>query len=882
MALVRAMFGADCVLLWPGSSERQVQEVAREQNAALGLVTAVEAGEQFGLLVAVDTADARRLQHVRAWAERGTPVAVVDHHPRTEHDVAAERVWRVPWGSCTTLVLALLCAGRTPRDPPLPPEALLAALAAAAAAGRAVCAPLVAAVALGGVLADSGGLAGPNAGRADALAAAVLHGCLAGGPPALLEMARRLGHGDGLSEAQRAAVAQLLESAERRRLFDGRTAAVAHAVSERPCPGFGEAVTTALERLPGCDALFAVGAFATLVVVAGRARGPGSPDCGAVLRLLGGGGHPGAAAATLHGETLASARERLYAAVATAGGGGPLLEAIAAERPVAVGAAQTVEAARAALVLRGVRQAPALDGEGRVAGLADRHVCDRAAHLGLGHAPVGDFLLDAPCVAAGAGVPLAAGPGLLGRSARLVCVVGPGGGLRAVVPRAAIAAALARQGVLPREAAPPARLPLEAALPRELLAVVREAGRLAEGMGAALVASGGLPRDLLLGRPVRDLDLMVAGVEARVFAAALHASLGSPAHPVLHHEAFHTAVVTVAGGLKIDVATARLEYYPEPAALPVVELASLKMDLARRDFSMNALAVHLTPGRFGQLEDHFNSKHDIEARRISVLHPLSFVEDPTRLFRALRFATRLGFHLCPMTTRLAAQAASLAERLTGSRIWHELAKGLEEDSPAAVVAAFLERGLLRAVHPALQSECRPADLECGAESVRWMREAGAFEGCAAARVLFVTLVWRLPEEALAQVGVRLMLPPALVQFAARCRAAAAAWQPRASPSHASRVLRALPPEGPAALRAVLRAAGGEWDAAAAQYATVWRHVRPLVTGHDLKQVSFLCWPVSSHALVPGCRVAVSLCCCRSDSSVHKKSWPDWCRDRALP
>jgi tRNA nucleotidyltransferase (CCA-adding enzyme) len=129
-----------------------------------------------------------------------------------------------------------------------------------------------------------------------------------------------------------------------------------------------------------------------------------------------------------------------------------------------------------------------------------------------------------------------------------------------------------------------------------------------------------------------------------------------------------------------------------------------------------------------------------------------------------------------------------------------------------------------------------------------MREAGAFEGCSAARVHFVAFVWRLPEEAITQVGVRLMVPPMLVQFAVRCRAVAAAWQPRASPSHVSRVLRALPPEGPAAVRALLRAGGSEWDAAVARYVTVWRHARPLVTGHDLRQAG----------MVPGPRFAVLL------------------------
>jgi tRNA nucleotidyltransferase (CCA-adding enzyme) len=237
---------------------------------------------------------------------------------------------------------------------------------------------------------------------------------------------------------------------------------------------------------------------------------------------------------------------------------------------------------------------------------------------------------------------------------------------------------------------------------------LREAGRIAhEQLGASAVAAGGIVRDALLGRPINDVDLMVIGCEARDLAALLHARFGDPARPVLLHDAFHTAVVTLArGGHKIDIATARSESYPEPAALPVVEVSCLRTDLGRRDFSINALAMHLSPATFGRLEDHFNSQSDIKAKRISVLHPLSFVDDPTRIFRGLRFAARYDFHLCPFTQRLAVQAVAhkLPHRLSGSRVFHELQKILEEEAhlPAMVLKNCQRLGLLDSLHPALQ------------------------------------------------------------------------------------------------------------------------------------------------------------------------------------
>ena len=126
------------------------------------------------------------------------------------------------------------------------------------------------------------------------------------------------------------------------------------------------------------------------------------------------------------------------------------------------------------------------------------------------------------------------------------------------------------------------------------------------------------------------------------FARKLARKLGGRISP---HSKFKTAVIVLPNGQKIDVATARLEYYEYPAALPVVELSSIKMDLFRRDFTINALAVYLNPQHFGQLVDFFGGQRDLKEGTIRVLHSLSFVEDPTRIIRAVRFAQRFNFKI---------------------------------------------------------------------------------------------------------------------------------------------------------------------------------------------------------------------------------------------
>jgi len=136
-------------------------------------------------------------------------------------------------------------------------------------------------------------------------------------------------------------------------------------------------------------------------------------------------------------------------------------------------------------------------------------------------------------------------------------------------------------------------------------------------------------------------------------------------------------------GLKVDIATARWEVYDSPAALPTVESASIKMDLYRRDFTVNTLAIQLNPNSFGELIDFFGGVKDIKEKVIRVLHNLSFVEDPTRVFRAVRFEQRFGFQIAKHTQNLMRNAVNVGflERLSGGRVLSEIILILQEEDP---------------------------------------------------------------------------------------------------------------------------------------------------------------------------------------------------------
>jgi tRNA nucleotidyltransferase (CCA-adding enzyme) len=151
----------------------------------------------------------------------------------------------------------------------------------------------------------------------------------------------------------------------------------------------------------------------------------------------------------------------------------------------------------------------------------------------------------------------------------------------------------------------------------------------------------------------------------------------------------------------LDLVSARTEFYAHPSALPEVENGNLKLDLHRRDFTINTLALSLNQARFGEVHDYWGGMRDLEEKRIRVLHSLSFIDDPTRILRAARLEQRLGFQLEPRTSDLIRQALPLLHRVSGDRVRHELEAVFEEPDPSSILARLQELGVLQQIHPAL-------------------------------------------------------------------------------------------------------------------------------------------------------------------------------------
>lgn len=224
-------------------------------------------------------------------------------------------------------------------------------------------------------------------------------------------------------------------------------------------------------------------------------------------------------------------------------------------------------------------------------------------------------------------------------------------------------------------------------VPSTISPLLQRLGRLAAARGVPAYVVGGCVRDWLLRRPeVLDVDVVVDG-DGIAFARAVGRELKAP---VIAHQQFGTATVELSGGRRLDLATCRQETYAQPAAYPSVEPGTLRDDLFRRDFTINAMAMALAPARFGERIDPFGGARDLAARRLRILHARSFLDDPSRMLRAARLTPRYRLRLEPATGRALREALQhgMLERVNRGRVRKELALLLREPDPSACLAVF--------------------------------------------------------------------------------------------------------------------------------------------------------------------------------------------------
>ncbi|MBI4843389.1 MAG: CBS domain-containing protein [Nitrospirae bacterium] len=383
---------------------------------------------------------------------------------------------------------------------------------------------------------------------------------------------------------------------------------------------------------------------------------------------------------------------------------------------------------------------------------------------------------------------------------------------------------------------------MKSKFPSEVFNLLVLVGELAENSGFSAYLVGGSVRDLKRGEANLDIDIVVEG-NGIVFAQNLAKQLNAR---ITVHKRFGTAVL-VTDFLKFDVATARTEYYKSPAALPQVEISSIKKDLYRRDFTINTLAVLLNPKKFGQLIDFFGGQRDIKEKTIRVLHNLSFIEDPTRVFRAIRFSERFGFNISKHTAALMKAAAKidLFEKLSGTRLYDELSLLFHETEPVKALKRLSEFDLLRFIHPDLKmTSVLLQKIEAVYEVYSWFNLLYLNDKINKSDLVFMTLLEELPRDDIKQALDRLQVPPkAKKEIIAGIEKSPNILKKLANASVSEIYYTLIPVSLPTILFAMAKAKGSGEKKAISLFLVKLRGVRPEISGKDLKALGYKAGPI---------------------------------------
>ncbi len=632
-----------------GGLEGRMREVVELFADHLALLEEDEVDpDEVVRVVVCDTARPERIGPFKGLVGK-VPFVVYDHHPRAPGDLPASGGAVRPFGSAVAVIAEIM---RARGVAPQPGDATLA---------------------YAGLMEDTGGFTYPGTTPVDLEVGAWLleHGA---GLNAVREWVRS--HPDPQARAMLAVLMEHLRVLQR----GGLRIALTWAEHEGYVPALAPLAHTLID-LYEVDAVFMVLQLdgQTLVI----ARSKGRLDVGRLLsERFGGGGHARAAFARVEGDPQEVLR-RLERALEPYLSPEPRLGEVMTRGVETVPADLSAEEALVRMRQRGFGGLPVTDGQGRVIGVVRRRDLERAVRYGMGSGAVRGFATVPRTLPEDA--PLSEARRALKEGAGRMLVLDDEGRPRGIFTRTDL-----YRMPPPEQEGWSERV--RAGLPegvRDVLDALTEAYP-----GGSIHLVGGAVRDALLGEASPDVDLVLEGLDPGEVARFLTRRFGG-SYGV--HFAFGTAHARLGTGVEVDLATAREEEYPSPGALPQVRPSTLSRDLARRDFTVNAMAYRVAP-RPPKLIDPFGGLQDLEARRLRPLHPLSFIEDPSRVLRGLRLAARLGFRFHPEAER---QIRELLRRPPGraatSRLRRELMLALAETGPLRVLRLAERYGLLEAL-----------------------------------------------------------------------------------------------------------------------------------------------------------------------------------------
>lgn len=429
-----------------------------------------------------------------------------------------------------------------------------------------------------------------------------------------------------------------------------------------------------------------------------------------ILRAFGGNGHPGAASASIREMTIIQVREKLVQVLGEKIQPLRLVGDIMHSPAIFAGEKDSMLTVEKILTRFNLNTLPVI-ADGKPVGLITRQIVEKAIYHKMGNEPTEEVMIREFAVTIPEAFFKTVIPIVIEHKQKLIPVVGGDGRIVGIVSRGDLlrvfhgelaeggeaGGAFLFDGQIASQKNVKSRMKEQ--LPKNLMTLLEALAITANEIGMSIYVVGGFVRDLLLMIENFDVDVVVEGDGIR-FAGILGEKLQGR---VRSHAKFGTSVVVLQDGFKIDVATARMEYYKYPGALPTVEASSIKSDLFRRDFSVNSLAVKLNGKDSFSLIDFFNGQRDLKNKVIRVLHNLSFIEDPSRAFRAVRFEQRFQFAISSQTLAFMKSAIKrkLINELSGHRLLTELILILKERKPLHCIRRMKELELLQFIHPRL-------------------------------------------------------------------------------------------------------------------------------------------------------------------------------------
>lgn len=692
----------EALVVFPGSQEKNLKNFFINSMAYLFNMVDINRidFDSITRLVLVDTRQTGRIGRLAdLLGEPGVEIHIYDHHPPGDNDIKGTVEVHGQTGANVTILTEII------RDKEIaisPDEATIMCL---------------------GIYEDTGSFTFPSTTERDFRAAAYLLSQGANLNVVSNLIAREL-------SPQQVVLLNDMIQAVTRYYVNGIEVVVTSVTMEKYMPDFAFLVQK-MVKMENLDAIFAIARMENKIYVVARSR-INEVDVGAILASLGGGGHPYAAAASIKGKTLAQTEKRLVEILYQKIKASRQAKDLMSSPAISIKPDVICKKARNIITrynLNALLVTEKINGIEKLCGYITRQVIEKALYHKLDEVQVKDYMTTEVATVEPDADLIEIQKKIIDNKQRILPVV-DNGTIVGVITRTDLLNILVRRSQpLPDEGPDPAKEPphahtrnivrfMKERLSADLIRNLQQIGEAADEIGAGAYVVGGFVRDLFLYRSDEDIDIVIEG-DGIAFAKKYAKMVGARIHT---HQKFGTAVIIFPDGFKIDVASARMEYYKFPAALPVVEMSSIKLDLYRRDFTINTLAIQLNSNKFGTLIDFFSARKDIKEKIIRVLHNLSFVEDPTRVFRAIRFEQRFEFTIGKLTAGLIANAISMDffRELSGKRVVTELRLILQEENPVAAIRRLNDFDLLKVIHPSIKlDKVLMATLNSAKEALAW-------------------------------------------------------------------------------------------------------------------------------------------------------------------